>query len=68
MALSADQLGEIARIALAAPTLGEAIAGVRLALPGVRASAVDAFDMPGEQRALRIRDRAPFLLPRDGPC
>jgi len=68
VALSADQLGEIARIALAAPTLGEAIAGVRQALPGVRASAVDAFDMRGETPALRIGDRDLFLMHSDGHC
>lgn len=68
MALSAEQLQQVARIALSAATLGEAIAGVRAALPGVRASAVDAFDMRGEKPALRIGERDLFLMHSDGHC
>ncbi|WP_018412892.1 hypothetical protein [Methyloversatilis thermotolerans] len=68
MALNAEQLREVARITLAAPTLREAITGVRQALPGVHASAVDPYDMRGEQPALRIGDRDLFLMHSDGHC
>lgn len=68
MALSAEQLQEVARITLGASSLREAIAGVRAALPGVRASAVDAYDMRGETPALRIGDRDLFLMHSDGHC
>lgn len=68
MALSAEQLGEIARITLAAATLREAVAGVRSVLPGVQASAVDAFDMRNETPALRIGSRNLYLMHSDGHC
>ncbi|HEY9191520.1 MAG TPA: amino acid--tRNA ligase-related protein, partial [Methyloversatilis sp.] len=66
MGLNAEQLTEVARITLAAGSLREAVNGVREALPGIRASTVDAFDMRGETPALRIGDRDLFLMHSDG--
>ena len=68
MGLNAEQLTEVARITLAAGSLREAVNGVHEALPGIRASTVDAFDMRGETPALRIGDRDLFLMHSDGHC
>jgi hypothetical protein len=68
MAINAEQLTQVARITLAAVTLRDAVAEVRQALPGIRASAVDAFDMRDETPVLRIGDRELFLMQSDGHC
>ena len=68
MAINAEQLTAVARIALQSVTLREAVAQVRQILPGIRASAVDAFDMRNEQPALRIAQRAIYLMSTDGHC
>ena len=68
MAIDAAQLTQVARIALSAVTLKDAITEVRQVLPGIRASEVDAFDMRGETPVLRIGDRDLFLMQSDGHC
>ncbi|GAB4063159.1 hypothetical protein [Uliginosibacterium sediminicola] len=68
MAINAEQLTQVARITLSAVTLKDAISEVRQILPGIRASAVDAFDMRNETPVLRIGDRDLFLMQSDGHC
>ncbi|GAA5172033.1 hypothetical protein GCM10025770_37670 [Viridibacterium curvum] len=68
MAINAEQLTHVARLTLQCVTLNDAVKAVREALPGFRASAVDALDMRGETPVLRIGDRDLYLMQSDGHC
>lgn len=68
MAIDAEQLKAVATIAYQAETLRDAIAAMREAVPGIRASTVDAFDMRAETPLLRIGARDLFLMHSDGHC
>lgn len=68
MGLSAEQLTQVARITLSAVTLRDVVSAVRQMMPDIRISVVDAFDMRGEEPALRIGDRDLFLMESDGHC
>ena len=68
MALNAEQLTQVARIALRAVSLREAVGEVKQCFPWLRASAVDAIDMRGETPVLRIGDRDLYLMKSDGHC
>lgn len=68
MGLSAEQLTQVARITLSAVTLRDVVSTVRQMMPDIRISVVDAFDMRGEEPALRIGDRDLFLMESDGHC
>jgi hypothetical protein len=68
MAIDALQLTHVARIALAAVSVSEAVRELRRTMPGLRASAVDAIDMRGETPALSLGDRDLFLMQSDGHC
>ncbi len=68
MAITAEQLTQVARLTLAADTIGAAVSAVRSSLPGMRVSSVDAMDMKHEEPALHIGERALFLMESDGHC
>ncbi|NSL54853.1 hypothetical protein HJ583_007435 [Uliginosibacterium sp. IMCC34675] len=68
MAITAEQLTQVARLTLAAESLGAAVSAVRTTLPGLRVSSVDAMDMKHEEPALNIGERALFLMESDGHC
>ncbi|WP_341674841.1 hypothetical protein [Niveibacterium sp. SC-1] len=68
MAIDAQELTQAARVALVAASVGDAVQALRRLLPGIRASAVDAFDMRGETPVLRLGDRDMFLMQSDGHC
>lgn len=66
--ISAEQLAQVARIALSAETLRDAVSAVRQVIPHLRVSVVDAFDMRGEEPALHLGERDLFLMESDGHC
>ena len=68
MAIDAAQLTQVARIALAAASVRDAVSELRRTMPGIRASAVDATDMRDETPALHLGDRDLFLMQSDGHC
>ncbi len=68
MAITAEQLTHVARLTLSAGSVREAVSAVRDTLPGLRVSAIDAFDMRGEEPALRIGERNLYLMESDGHC
>lgn len=68
MAITAEQLTQVARVALASAGVREAVATLRNTLPGLRVSSVDAFDMRDEEPALRIGPCNLFLMESDGHC
>jgi surface antigen len=56
-------------MAEAAPSLREAVAALRTALPGMRVSAMDALDLRDEKPAARGERRALYLaMSGDGHC
>jgi hypothetical protein len=68
MALTADQLATLAALAGQAPSARAAAASIRTALPGLRASVVDAFDLRDEQPALQAGGLSVYLMSCDGHC
>lgn len=68
MTINASQLTEVARVTLGAASLREAVSAVREVLPGLRVSAVDAFDMRDEEPALHLGERNLYLMESDGHC
>ncbi len=68
MALTADDLATLAALAGEASSARAAAAAIRLKLPGLHASVVDAFDLRGEQPVLQAGDLSVFLMSCDGHC
>jgi hypothetical protein len=68
MALSQEQLLQIATLVGAAGSLREAAGSVRAALPGLRAIVVDPLDVKGEQPAFSVGERRVFLVEDGGHC
>lgn len=68
MPISAEQLSQVARLTLAAPSVREAALALRESLPGLRISTVDALDMRNEQPAVNLGTRQLYLMESDGHC
>jgi hypothetical protein len=68
MAITAEQLTEVARITLAASSVADATRALREILPGMRVSSVDAFDMKNEEPVLHLGNRDLYLMESDGHC
>jgi hypothetical protein len=68
MALTADDLAAIAKLAERAPDVRAAAAEIRTTIPGLRASVADAFDLRDEQLVLRAGALRLFLMACDGHC
>lgn len=68
MGLSGEQLQHIGALVGAAASVREAASAVRAAIPGLRATVVDALDVRGETAALRVADRRVFLVESGGHC
>jgi hypothetical protein len=68
MALSSEQLQQIAALLDAAACVREAAGAVRAAFPGLRAMVVDALDVRGETAVLSVADRRVFLVESAGHC
>lgn len=68
MALTRDQLVQVALRAQQAGSLREAAADLRRTLPALRVSVVDALDMRGESPVLNLERCKVFLMQSDGHC
>ena len=68
MAITTEQLNEAAGIVGTSPNVRAAAATLRERFAPLRTLVLDAFDMRNEQPALRIEQRAIYLMSTDGHC
>lgn len=68
MAITPDQLQEAAHIVGASPSVRAAAGTLRERFAPLRALVLDAFDMRNEQPAVKLAERAIYLMSTDGHC